>query len=117
MIERISDRSVFDRFRAEGTRSRAGALTLVRLDRPEATRPAVAFALSRRVGGAVQRNRLRRQLRTAFRELAAEGRAGTAAWLVIPSPNAVGASYATLSGWLDRAVARAEEVRQPCVAP
>lgn len=105
MIDRVSDRADFDRFRTDGVRSRGGPLTLVRLDRPDAQRPAVAFAVSRKVGSAVIRNRLRRQLRSLFRSLAAEGRLGTAAWLVIPAPHAAGSSMTTLSGWIDHALA------------
>lgn len=74
---------------------------MVRLDRPGSARPAVAFAISRKVGGAVVRNRLRRQLRVAA-ELAAERNLLRPGWyLVMVAPAAAGASLTTLSGHLE----------------
>jgi ribonuclease P protein component len=72
LIRGISRRSTFDRLRREGIRVRRGALALtyVPCDDP---RPQVGFAISRRVGGAVVRNRCRRRLRAV---LAARSRAG-----------------------------------------
>lgn len=60
---------MFDTLRTSGRRIRRGPLTVtyVALDRHE-DGPAVAFAIGRRFGPAVQRNRARRRLREAFRQ-------------------------------------------------
>jgi ribonuclease P protein component len=59
----------------------------------------VAYAVSKRVGPAVVRNRVRRRLRHAVAEhrhlLVADG-----AYLVTPRPGAAEASYAELSRWV-----------------
>ena len=62
--------------------------------------PRVAFAVGRRVGGAVVRNRLRRRLRELARASSLPG----GAWLVSAAPAAGSASFAELRGWWDAAV-------------
>ena len=84
-IDRIRDRDVFRRFRAEGTRARRGPLTVAVLPRPDGP-AALAFAISRRVGNAVARNRLRRQLRAAAGELERNDALVPAWYLVIVHP-------------------------------
>jgi ribonuclease P protein component len=79
---------------------------VVRLPRVDDDRAAVAYAISRRVGGAVVRNRLRRQLRVIARSLRANGVLLPGSYLVIVSPEAAGASSATLSGHLAAALDR-----------
>jgi ribonuclease P protein component len=82
---------------AQGRRRRAGALEVTaadlgRRDEP----PRVAFAVGRRVGGAVVRNRVRRRLRAATREHRALLRPGCA-YLVRAGASASSATYAELS--------------------
>ncbi|MHB1487618.1 MAG: ribonuclease P protein component [Acidimicrobiales bacterium] len=48
---------------------RRGPITVIFLYSKDEVRPRVAYALGRRVGGAVQRNRLRRRLRALITEL------------------------------------------------
>jgi ribonuclease P protein component len=79
---------------------------VVRLPRDDVDRPAVAYAISRRVGGAVVRNRLRRQLRVLANAAATRGSLRTGSYLVIVAPEAAGCSSATLSGHFDAALAR-----------
>lgn len=64
---------MFETLRTSGRRIRRGPLTVtyVALDRHE-DGPAVAFAIGRRFGPAVQRNRARRRLRAAFRQACAD---------------------------------------------
>jgi ribonuclease P protein component len=57
---------VFDRFRTDGHRFRAGVLWCNWIADEEARPPRVAYAVGRSVGGAVVRNRVRRQLRHAI---------------------------------------------------
>ncbi len=66
----------------------------------------MAFAISRRVGSAVVRNRLRRQLRAAGNELAANGELSSGWYLVIVSPGATGSTMTTLREDLSRALSQ-----------
>jgi ribonuclease P protein component len=68
----------------------------------------MACAISRRVGSAVVRNRLRRQLREAARGAAGRGELPIGWYLVIVSPTAVGLSMFTLSEHLMAAVREIE---------
>lgn len=68
--------------------------------------PRVAYAINRRVGGAVVRNRLRRRLRAIVAELAAEGRVPAGALLVVASPPLVHTSHRELRVMVERALAR-----------
>jgi ribonuclease P protein component len=63
--------------------------------------PRVAFAVGRRAGGAVARNRARRRLR----EVARASSLPAGAWLIGAGPGVATASYAELSGWVASAVA------------
>ena len=65
----------------------------------------VAYAIGRRVGPAVVRNRLRRQLRAAVREIdRSTGGLAPGAYLVSLRPEAVGRSYDELRGHLGAAL-------------
>jgi len=70
--------------------------------RPDPDRPgvALAFSLPRRVGGAVIRNRLRRQLREIFRSLERERELAPGDYLLLVGPGAAGASFDSLRGWV-----------------
>ena len=79
--------------RAQGIRVRRGPLALTFLDEGEesgGTR--VAYAITKRVGGAVDRNRLRRRLRAVFADLAADGDGSVPAGVLLVSagPDASG---------------------------
>ncbi len=62
---RVRDRASFAALRRDGVRRRVGALTVTRLavEAGGSPVPAVAFAVGKPVGTAVDRNRLRRRLR------------------------------------------------------
>lgn len=79
---RITDRHTFLALRQQGRRARRGPLSVTWLpptpgapDQP----PRAGFAIGKATGGAVVRNRVRRRLRAALRELHVAGRlpAGT----------------------------------------
>ena len=110
LIWRIRDRASF-RALARARRRRRGVLTVTSVptgfsDDP----PRVAFAIDKRVGTAVARNRVRRQLRSAVRANADRLRPGHA-YLVGASPASVATPYrelvttlrATLAEELDHA--------------
>ena len=66
-IWRLSDPAAFARLRSTRKRARSGALWMAFVPPVDpATPPRVAFAIGRKVGGAVVRNRLRRRLRAAL---------------------------------------------------
>ena len=94
-IWRLSDPAAFARLRSTRRRARAGALWLAWTP-PEdpSCPPRVAFAIGRRVGGAVVRNRLRRRLRAAL------GAGGLPAgdYLVGATPAAAAATWDELNG-------------------
>ena len=64
--------------------------------------PRVAYAIGRRCGGAVVRNRVRRRLRTIIRELGAQLRPG--AYLVGASAAAADLSYGDLKATVCQAL-------------
>jgi ribonuclease P protein component len=105
VIESIREREVFAHLSSHGRRGRAGPLTIVRAPHPASDRPAVAFSIRRNVGGAVRRNRLRRQLRAILSELADAGELGDDALLVIVGPHREWPTYTTLREWVRRALA------------
>lgn len=74
--------------------------------------PRAAFAVPRGAGGAVARNRIRRRLRAALRDLA--GREGLPAgdYLVSASAEAAHTSWEQLVASIDEAVAAATEPRR-----
>ena len=65
----ISDRATFSLLRRSGRRVHRGPITVTFTYNNDEVRPRVAYSLGRRVGGAVQRNRLRRRLRALISEL------------------------------------------------
>ena len=70
----------------------------------EGDQPGIAFSISRRVGGAVIRNRLRRRLRALAAGALAAGRLRAGAWLVIAAPGAGETPFAQLAEWWDACV-------------
>ncbi|GAC1315311.1 MAG: hypothetical protein NVSMB12_10500 [Acidimicrobiales bacterium] len=78
-----------------------GFLTVAWLDDGSDTPPRLAFAINRKVGSAVSRNRIRRRVR----ELARHSALAPGAWLVVVAPGAATAPFATLSAWWSEAVA------------
>jgi ribonuclease P protein component len=74
LIEPVRGRRTFATVRSDGIRVRGGALSASFLPGTEADRLAVAYAIPKRVGGAVQRNRLRRRLRAVIADLTADPR-------------------------------------------
>ena len=95
LIGRISDRATFDALRRAGRRARRGPVTVVYAPDPVDVR--VAYSVGKRLGPAVQRNRVRRRLRAALREVDTEsGGLPPGAYLVMAAPPASAASYAEL---------------------
>ena len=94
LIEPISDRATFLSLRRSGRRVRQGPLTVTFLPEGAVGPCRVAYSVSRRVGGAVQRNRLRRRLRAAVSEAGSQLRPG--AYLMGAAPEAASLSFEEL---------------------
>ena len=111
MTWRITDRATFEELRKSGRRSRYGPVSVVFM--PDGgERPRVAYAVGRRVGSAVTRNRLRRRMRAIVRgiELAEGLRAG--AYLVVPRPETSELDHESLTKALREAMRRAQTEAQ-----
>ena len=95
-VWRLSDPAAFARLRTTRSRARAGALWLawVPPEGPPTTR--VAYAIGKRVGGAVVRNRLRRRLRAVFAALPDDA-VPAGDYLVGAQPEAATLSFPELS--------------------
>ncbi|MSW12145.1 MAG: ribonuclease P protein component [Actinobacteria bacterium] len=63
LISRIKTRQTFQQLQQDGTYVRSGSLWCSMLIDQTLTQPAVAYAIGHQVGGAVERNLLRRRLR------------------------------------------------------
>jgi ribonuclease P protein component len=85
---RITDRATFEVLRRSGKRARCGPVSVVYVE-DGGERARVAYAVGRRTGGAVERNRLRRRLRSVVSGIEGEIGLSPGAYLVAPS---VGAS-------------------------
>jgi ribonuclease P protein component len=111
LIWPIRERSSF-RALATGRRRRRGVVMVTcAIVGPPSDPPRVAYAVGRRAGGAVARNRIRRRLRAAIREHVAELEPGRA-YLVGAAGSEAQTTYAALSDSLHAALrALREETR------
>ncbi len=105
----IRSRRTFDQLRRSDRRGRCGPLTVSYLDEPTWDRPQVGYAIGRRVGTAVVRNRLRRRLRAIVNEQAPDLPAG--AYMVLSGPGGPRLRYDELKVAMSQAVEKATSVR------
>jgi ribonuclease P protein component len=107
LIGRVRHRATFAALRQHGSRARSGPLTVTRADPAVAgTRvglACVAFAIPRRVGSAVVRNKVRRRLRAIFSD-GGPDRVPDGAYLVAVRPGAGELSYRELSEHVHRSL-------------
>jgi ribonuclease P protein component len=116
---RLRARAEFDRVFRKGTRVEGRLFVMIGLptDRPDHR---LGLAVSRKVGGAVERNRVRRLLRESFRRLEpADGRGFDL--VVVARTDIVGRTQAEvdreLRDRIRRLLARGEPRRSPAAAP
>lgn len=102
LIWKIRDRATFEGLRYEGRRVRRGPITVTWLPGDPAEPPRVAYAIGRRAGGAVVRNRVRRRLRAITREERARLRPG--AYLIGATAAAASLSYGDLKATVCQAL-------------
>jgi ribonuclease P protein component len=99
----VRDRATFEALRRKGRRVKRGAITVTWVAGDPAEPPRVAYAIGRRAGGAVVRNRIRRRLRAITREVGAQLRPG--AYLVGASAAAASLPYRDLKATVCQALA------------
>jgi ribonuclease P protein component len=109
-VQRISDRATFLAFRHADRQGRCGPVRVVHL--PSADGPVrVAYAVGRRIGGAVVRNRVRRRLRAVVTACAADGILRPGAYLVVAAPGIERLDHGELVATVRTAMTRA--IRRP----
>jgi ribonuclease P protein component len=101
-VWRITDAATFDELRRRGRRGRSGPLTITWVAGSAGVPPQLACAVSRKVGGAVVRNRVRRRLRALFADRSVALPSG--AYLAIAGPDTPGLTYRDLGKHLDGAL-------------
>jgi ribonuclease P protein component len=106
-VWRVRDRASFDTLRRDGRRSRRGPVSVTFAPTPGP--PRVAFAIGRPVGGAVERNRLRRRLRAAVDDLARRGDVPPGTYLVTARAEALALTPAELRSAVALSVAEVAE--------
>jgi ribonuclease P protein component len=104
---RITDRATFESFKRSGRFARSGPVSVVYLD-DDGDRARVAYAVGRRAGGAVERNRLRRRLRAVVRTIESDGELRSGAYLVAPRREAADLGHMELTRTLREAMKRAQ---------
>lgn len=91
----------FRRAFRNGTRTRVGGIVVVIVQRDEDEGPRVGFVTPRLIGGAVARNRARRRLREAMRQLELQAYHH---YVVIADESVVEAPFPQLVSWLTEAL-------------
>ena len=81
---------------------RRGPITVTWAPGDPAEPPRVAYAIGKHVGGATERNRIRRRLREIVRDL--ERPLGSGAWLIGATPEVAKLSYGELKAAVAEAV-------------
>jgi ribonuclease P protein component len=104
---RIRDRATFDAL-TRRKRIRRGPVSLTVVSVDGSSPPRVAYAVGRRVGGAVTRNRVRRRLRAAVTSHRSQLEPGRA-YLLGASPAAAGMSFAELEAAVGQLLATAAD--------
>ena len=108
-VERIRSRYTFQVLRRSGSRGRSGPITVTFVQQTSWSKPQVAYALGRKLGGAVVRNRLRRRLRAIVDEQADTLLPG--AYLVSTGPGGTGLPFNELRMAMGRAMQTATGAR------
>lgn len=101
-IWRIRDQATFAALRRSELRVRRGPITVTWAPGDPAEPPRVAYAIGKQVGGATERNRIRRRLREIVRDL--ERPLGPGAWLIGATPEVAKLSYGELKAAVAEAV-------------
>ncbi len=106
LIWKIRDRATFDAL-ARGRRRRRGPISMTSLPGDPSVPPRVAYAVGKRVGPAVVRNRVRRRLRAAAQAHRAEFQPGVA-YLFGAAPAAAVTPFAEIDAAMGELLAVAD---------
>jgi ribonuclease P protein component len=109
MVWRVRDRASFEALRRSARRARRGAVTVSFAEVGAEGRPRVAFAIGKRAGGAVERNRLRRRLRAVAAGLGNDLEPGV--YLLSAGRTATGLTYPELKSQVTEAMTAAPQAR------
>lgn len=104
MIPSVTRRSSFDALRRDGLRVRSGPVSVM-YAAVEPT-PAIAFAIGKKFGNAVERNRARRRLRSAFNDVTQGRELVAGAYQISCSRAVLRSDYAALVAALERCLDR-----------
>ena len=107
--QRLRRRQDFAGVYRDGTPFASGPLVLRVRPNPETATPRFGFAVGKRLGGAVARNRIKRQLRDLVQRSGAQGGVDV---VVIARASAVRASYREFEAALTKLLARAGRTTQ-----
>ena len=102
LIGRIRHREVFSRLSKEGTYVRSHGLWCSLLLDDSLEIAHIGYAIGRQVGGAVERNRIKRQLRALFGAKSSQLRPGW--YLVGVTPQTAGSSWNQITALVDRLI-------------
>lgn len=97
---------MFSGFGRTAVRSRYGPLMVIRNELYPNGPLRVAFSVPRRVGPAVVRNRLRRQLRAIIDGMVKADSFPGGTYMIVVRPEARGSRFDDLKTWLNRAIER-----------
>lgn len=111
LIAPLRDRRTLSTVREQGRRGRSGPVTVRHVGSAEGDRCVVAFAIGRRTGTAVVRNRIRRRLRAALGELLAAGAVPAGAMVISAGAPVARAPFPAVRRDLERALVRASTPR------
>ncbi len=108
MISRITRKATFVALSDDGFRVYDGSLRMTYLPHADPTDPAVAlaFGLNRKFGKAVERNRARRRLRSAFVSVVDEGLARPGSFLVSAKRDILTVNYDEIVSSIRRCLVR-----------
>ena len=106
LIGRIRHRDIFSRLSKEGTYVRAHGLWCSLLLDSSLENAHIGYAIGRQVGGAVERNRIKRQLRALFSSRSGQLQPGW--YLIGVTPNASGSTWDQLGALVDRLIGQIE---------
>ncbi|HBX09748.1 MULTISPECIES: ribonuclease P protein component [Candidatus Neomicrothrix] len=107
MTWRLTGRQAFRSLRQAGSKGHSGPVTVIAAP-TSANRPRVAFALGKRLGPAVTRNRVRRRLRHLMADAERRGTLVTKDYLIVGGPAISNLSFDELSTHLNNALTSAE---------
>lgn len=101
-VGRIRDRATFQALGGSPCRVQRGPIRVTWVSGGPGSGPRVAYAIGRKVGGAVERNRVRRRLRVICTEASEDLRPGS--YLIRVSPGVAELSFRELRGYVHQAL-------------